>query len=142
MSNNSDNIHPHSSEIAREYGRRGGLAKGRNNAKHRELRERMLALLEASMTDKTGKVRTNPITGEEMDYYEAMLVKQVAAAANGNQRAAEFCLRVAGLLEESIQQNTLIVMQQRTPEDAYAAAYGVIDDEAGETTTEEKECEN
>ena len=142
MSNNSDNLVTLSTEKARELGRRGGLAKGRNNAKRRELRERMLALLEASMTDKTGKVRTNPITGEEMDYYEAMLVKQVAAAANGNQKAAEFCLRVAGLLEESIQQNTLIVMQQRTPEDAYAAAYGVIDDEAEETTTEEKECEN
>lgn len=138
MSNNSDNLVTLSTEKARELGRRGGLAKGRNNAKRRELRERMLALLEASMTDKTGKVRTNPITGEEMDYYEAMLVKQVAAAANGNQRAAEFCLRVAGLLEESIQQNTLIVMQQRTPEDAYAAAYG----EAGEDTTEEEKCEN
>lgn len=142
MSNNSDNLVTLSTEKARELGRRGGLAKGRNNAKRRELRERMLALLEASMTDKTGKVRTNPITGEEMDYYEAMLVKQVAAAANGNQRAAEFCLRVAGLLEESIQQNTLIVMQQRTPEDAYTAAYGIIEGEAGETTTEGEKCEN
>lgn len=105
-------------------------------------REKMRQLLQAPVTNKEGEVVTNPITGEILDNCEAMLLKQLAAARAGDVRAAEFCLRVAGELQPDQQNNTLIVLQQRTPEDAYTAAYGVIEGEARETTTEEDKCEN
>lgn len=108
---------------------KGGIASGQARREKKALREQMQALLDVAMKDKAGQSVVNPLTGEPLTYCMAMLVKQVTAAANGDIKAAEFCLRAAGMLDApTVQNNTQINITTKTAEERYNEVYGRIED--------------
>ena len=74
-------------EQARERGRKGGIAKGRNAAIIRSMKEITLEELNAMVTDKQG----NAITVKN-----AMAKSMLKSAVSGNLKAAEMVLKIIG----------------------------------------------
>lgn len=139
---NEQNLRPCEYQLTQEEQKKGGVASGvaRREKKTAKMWAQMMA--DALLKGKDGQPMTNPLTGEPQTAIAAAVYKQYEKAIkNGDTAALKVLLELLGEIKgESIQVNTAFI--QRTPEEAYTAAYGVIEGEAGEDTTEGEKCEN
>ena len=84
---NEQNLRVPTSSEARENGRKGGIASGEARRAKKNLREDMQILMEADLTDKSGKTMTGT---------EAMAAKAFQAALKGDWKAWELVRDTAG----------------------------------------------
>lgn len=111
-------------EEQRELARKGGIASGLARRERKKARELAQMMAECIMMER-GEPVVNPLTGEPMTLMQATIYKQFEKAYTMADTAAlKLLLELMGELKEpTIQVNTAIV--QRSPEEAYAAAYGI-----------------
>lgn len=84
---NEQNLRVPTSSEARENGRKGGIASGEARRAKKNLREAMQILMEADLTDKSGKTMTGT---------EAMAARAFQAALKGDWKAWELVRDTAG----------------------------------------------
>ena len=97
----TDNLKVPTSEEAREFGRRGGIASAKKRRERKAMKETLEELL--SMPLKKGasadisKVRNiAAMKGKNITIHEAIMLSKLQKAAKGDVRAAEFVRDTAG----------------------------------------------
>ena len=88
-----DNLRIPSSEEAREYGRKGGIASGIARRKRKKMCEDLQALLDSEQKFSDGKVRR---------VQEGIVHKLVTAAMSGDLRAIEQIAKLMGEYEQKV----------------------------------------
>lgn len=128
---------------AAKNGRKGGKVRGAQIREEAHARRLARVMAQAIMRGKDGKEIINPLLNEPQTMLAGALLKQFEKAYRKSDTAAlKLLLELMGEIKQGADININTAFIQRTPEDAYAAAYGVIEGEAGEDTTEGEKCEN
>ena len=105
MVHNQDNLHVPTSEEAREYGRRGGLASAKARAAREQLRKDFLELLKVPIGDgKIEKVKTFKDFGQKnVSLQKGILMRGLYKAfVDGDMKTFFELCKLAGLTEESV----------------------------------------
>lgn len=110
-----DNLRTPTTEEAREIGRKGGIASGEARRRKKELRE----LIEAAFDREI----VNNATGERMRTDEAMVLKQIQNALEGDTRAFVVLRDTIG------QMPTQRVEVDTIPKETYDRVMGVLEEE-------------
>ena len=107
-----DNLRIPSSEEAREYGRKGGIASGEARRKRKAMRDDLQALLDSEQKFRDGKVRR---------VQEGIVHKLVTAAMHGDLKAIEQVAKLMGEYEQKIKLDGTLVTPQIVVQDADTA---------------------
>lgn len=107
-----DNLRIPSSEEAREYGRKGGIASGEARRKRKAMRDDLQALLDSEQKFSDGKVRR---------VQEGIVHKLVTAAMQGDLKAIEQVAKLMGEYEQKIKLDGTLVTPQIVVQDADTA---------------------
>lgn len=107
-----DNLRIPSSEEAREYGRKGGIASGEARRKRKAMRDDLQALLDSEQEFNDGKVRR---------VQEGIVHKLVAAAMKGDLKAIEQVAKLMGEYEQKIKLDGTLVTPQIVVQDTETA---------------------
>ena len=122
MAGGKDNLRVPTSEQAREYGRRGGLATAEKHRRKKNLRELALALLDAPAIDERAKAKLEEM-GIEGNNGAALVLAMLNKGLNGSEEAARFVRDTSGQAPKQVQQ--VITTEGMTSDDLR----GMSDDE-------------
>lgn len=97
----TDNLKVPTSEEAREFGRRGGIASAKKRRERKAMKETLEELLSMPLKNGAsadiGKVRNiAAMKGKNITMQEAIMLSMLQKAAKGDVRAAEFVRDTAG----------------------------------------------